>query len=303
MDDLNDLYFFAAVVQHNGFSAAARAIGIDKTRLSRRVAELERHVGARLLQRSTRKLALTEAGEQFFARCTAAVESAQAAYDSVAELQSEPAGIVRLSCPVVLAQNYLAPILPAFLETHRKVRVVVEATNRTTDLIEERFDLALRVRAQLEDEPALVARSLGAVPRILVASPEFLAQHGHPDDPRQLRWFATLGRAADLVGGLVRWELTADHGRRESVQIAPRLAADDFRVQLEAATLGTGMALLPRIIASGALRAGRLEHVLQEWSAPGQSILLVYPPPRGMLPSVRSLIDYLTANLPATIAS
>jgi len=303
MDDLNDLYFFAAVVQHNGFSAAARAIGIDKTRLSRRVAELERHVGARLLQRSTRKLALTEAGEQFFARCTAAVESAQAAYDSVAELQSEPAGIVRLSCPVVLAQNYLAPILPAFLETHRKVRVVVEATNRTTDLIEERFDLALRVRAQLEDEPALVARSLGAVPRILVASPEFLAQHGHPDDPQQLRWFATLGRAADLVGGLVRWELTADHGRRESVQIAPRLAADDFRVQLEAATLGTGVALLPRIIASGALRAGRLEHVLQEWSAPGQSILLVYPPPRGMLPSVRSLIDYLTANLPATIAS
>ncbi len=303
MDDLNDLFFFTAVVQHNGFSAAARATGIEKTRLSRRVAELERRVGARLLQRSTRKLALTEAGQQFFARCIAAVEGAQAAYDSIAQLQAEPSGTVRMSCPVVLAQSYLAPILPAFLATHRKVRVVIEATNRTTDLIEERFDLALRARAQLEDEPSLVARSLGTVPRILVASPDFLARHGRPHDPADLPQFETMSRTSDLAGGLARWELRSADGRIAAVETSPRLATDDFRVQLEAATCGAGVALLPELIASSALRAGTLEHVMRDWSAPGQLIQLVYPPPRGMLPSVRSVIDYLTANLPATIAS
>jgi len=303
MDDFNDLFFFTAVVRYNGFSAAARATGIEKTRLSRRVAELERRVGARLLQRSTRKLALTDAGEQFFARCSAAVEGAQAAYDSLARLQTEPSGIVRLSCPVVLAQSYLAPILPAFLEAHPKVRVVIEATNSTTDLIEERFDLALRARAQLEDEAALVTRSLGAVARILVASPQFLARHGRPGDPGHLREFATVSRASDLVGGAALWKLSSADGRSGTVETSPRLATDDFRVQLEAATFGAGVALLPEIIASGALRAGTLERVLSDWSAPGQLIQLVYLPPRGMLPSVRSLIDYLTANLPATIAS
>ena len=302
MDDLNDLFFFAAVVQHNGFSAAARATGIEKTRLSRRVAELERHVGARLLQRSTRKLALTEAGEQFYARCSVAVESAQAAYDSVAELQAEPSGTVRLSCPVVLAQSYLAPILPVFLDLHRKVRVVVEATNRSTDLIEERFDMALRAHAQGHDEPALVARSLGTVPRILVASPEFLARHGKPMDPRELGEIGSISRASDLVAGVARWELNGPNGRHETVQLSPRLASDDFRVQLEAAIRGTGVALLPEIIAAGALQDAALEHVLPEWSAPGQLIELVYPQPRGMLPSVRSLIDFLSTNLAATIA-
>lgn len=302
MDDLNDLFFFAAVVQHKGFSAAARATGIEKTRLSRRVAELERRVGARLLQRSTRKLALTDAGQQFFARCVAAVEGAQAAYDSIAQLQAEPSGTVRMSCPVVLAQSYVAPILPAFLATYRKVRVLVEATDRTTDLIEERFDLALRARAQLEAEPSLVARSLGTVPRILVASPDFLARHGRPEEPAQLHRFDTMSRASDLVGGLARWELHRCDGRSDIVETSPRLATDDFRVQLEAATFGAGLALLPELIASNALGAGALEHVLRDWSAPGQLIQLVYPPPRGMLPSVRSVIDYLTANLPATIA-
>ena len=302
MDDLNDLFFFAAVVRHKGFSAAARATGLEKTRLSRRVAELERRVGARLLQRSTRKLALTEAGEQFYASCTAAVESAQAAYDSIAELQTEPSGTVRLSCPVVLAQSYLAPILPEFLDRHSKVKVVIEATNRTTDLIEERFDLALRAWTHLEGEQALVSRPLGTVPQILVASRPFLAQNGWPAEPQDLPTFATLGRGSDMAGGLARWELTGPGGRRETVEVAPRLASDDFRVQLEAAVHGAGIALLPAVIASSAMADATLLHVLPDWSAPGQLIQLVYPPPRGILPSVRSLIDYLTANLPAAIS-
>ena len=111
MEDLNDIYFFASVVQHGGFSAAARTIGVEKTRLSRRIAALEKRLGVRLLQRTTRALALTEAGQRFFERCVATVEGAQAAYDSVAELRREPAGLVRLSSPVLLTQRCLAHAL------------------------------------------------------------------------------------------------------------------------------------------------------------------------------------------------
>jgi DNA-binding transcriptional LysR family regulator len=112
MEDLNDIYFFASVVQYGGFSAAARTIGVEKMRLSRRIAALEKRLGVRLLQRTTRALALTEAGQRFFERCVATVEGAQAAYDSVAELRREPAGLVRLSSPVLLTQRCLAHALP-----------------------------------------------------------------------------------------------------------------------------------------------------------------------------------------------
>ena len=121
MEDLNDIYFFASVVQYGGFSAAARAIGVEKTRLSRRIAALEKRLGVRLLQRTTRALALTEAGQRFFERCVATVEEAQAAYDSVAELRREPAGFVRLSSPVLLTQRCLAHALPSYMTIHPKV--------------------------------------------------------------------------------------------------------------------------------------------------------------------------------------
>src|SRR5436189_6393851 len=132
MEDLNDIYFFASVVQHGGFSAAARKIGVEKTRLSRRITALEKRLDVRLLQRTTRALALTEAGQRFFERCVATVDGAQAAYDSVAELRREPAGFVRLSSPVsvLLTQRCLAHALPGYMTIHPKVSIFVEATDR-----------------------------------------------------------------------------------------------------------------------------------------------------------------------------
>ena len=158
MDDLNDIYFFASVVQYGGFSAAARTIGVEKTRLSRRIAALEKRLGVRLLQRTTRALALTEAGRRFFERCVATVEGAQAAYDSVAELRREPAGLVRLSSPVLLTQRCLAHALPGYMTMHPKVSVFVEATDRTGNLVEERFDIAIRAQPVVEDVAELVAK-------------------------------------------------------------------------------------------------------------------------------------------------
>jgi DNA-binding transcriptional LysR family regulator len=304
MHDLNDLYFFASVVQHNGFTAAARATGLEKTRLSRRVADLEQRVGLRLLQRSTRSIALTEAGQRFYARCLAAVESAEAAYDSVAELQKEPSGTVRLSCPVVMAQSYLAPVLPGYLTRHPKVKVLVEATDRTVNLIEERFDLALRGRPRTDPEPGMVAQSLGTARLILVASPPFLGAHGRPLQLADLVGMDVISHVHDMhdrQDGSAHWHMKNRAGQPDTAKVRPRLVTSDFSVLFEAAVHGIGVAFLPEPVVAVALHDGRLEQVLPEWAAEGHMLQLVYPPPRGMLPAVRSLIDYLVVQLPPRI--
>lgn len=301
MEDLNDLLYFVAVVQHNGFSAASRATGLEKTRLSRRVAALERRLGVRLLQRSTRSIALTEAGRRFFDHCLGAVEGAEAAYESVATLRREPAGTVRVSCPLVLAQNYLAPILPGYLASHPHVDLVIEATDRPVNLIEERFDIALRAQPQIDDVAGLVAKVLGQARRILVASPAYLNRRGRPAAPADLAAFDTLGRMVDIQDDSARWELAGADGAVAVVRHTPRLLTSDLRLQFEAATHGIGIALLPEPIAAASIRAGVLEHVLPAWTAATYYVFLVYPSPRGMLPSVRSLIDYLMIHLPASM--
>ncbi|MDM0018022.1 LysR substrate-binding domain-containing protein [Variovorax saccharolyticus] len=301
MDDLNDLYFFSAVVQHNGFSAAARATGVEKTRLSRRVAELERRVGVRLMQRSTRKLSLTEAGQRFYERCTAAVDGAQAAYESLAELQAEPSGKVRLSCPVVMAQSYLAPILPGYLTRHPKVSLFLEATDRSVAQIEERFDLVLRARPEMDGDAGMVVKTLGTARRILVASPAYLDRNGRPADPSEMSNFDVVSQLGDQQDGVAVWSVTSSAGEQARVRLSPRLVSSDLRVQHQATLHGVGIALMPEPIVAEALRSRALEQVLPEWAAGENLIHLVYPPPRGMLPSVRSLIDYLVEHLPKAI--
>lgn len=301
MDDFNDLVYFASVVEHHGFSAAARATGVEKTRLSRRLAALEQRLGVRLLQRSTRSLALTEAGQRFHVHCLAAVESARVAYESMADLRREPAGTVRMSCAPVMAQSYLAPILPGFLAQYPKVNLILDATDREVNLIEERLDLVLRSRLEIEDSTGLVARPLVSARRILVASPAYLGKIDPPSEPRALSGCDTLGRPLELFEGQARWELNGPGAEAVVVQISPRLVANDLRLLLEAAIHGIGIALLPEPIVATAIRTGLLTQVLPDWTTATHHIYLLYPSPRGMLPSVRSLIDYLLVHLPASI--
>jgi len=301
MDDLNDLYFFVAVVEHNGFSAASRATGIEKTRLSRRVADLEKKLGIRLLQRSTRNIALTEAGERFYTRCVAAVEGANAAYESVAELKKEPSGTVRVSCPPVLAQTYLAPILPGYMTAYPKVNIVIEVTERYVNLIEERFDLALYAHPEIRDTAGLVAKEMGISRRILVASPEYVAQHINTDNPEKLSELGTLCRMIDVFDGKGVWELTNQNAEKITIHHAPRLISNDLRLHLVSAINGIGIALLPEQIAAESIRTGQLIHIFKQWAATQHITHLLYPFPRGMLPSVRSLIDYLMLHLPTSI--
>ncbi|MFC5437536.1 LysR substrate-binding domain-containing protein [Rhodanobacter umsongensis] len=297
LHDLNDLYFFAAVVEHGGFSAAGRALGVPKSRLSKRVAQLEERLGVRLLQRTTRRFVVTEVGERFYTHCRAVLEEAQAAQDAVDELRAEPRGMVRLSCPVSLAQTVLAHLLPDFLAQYPKMQVRVLSSNRRVDVIGEGYDLAIRVRSKLDTDANLVMRSFGQSRTKLVASPALLDVQGRPTQPDELAKLPALSMR-EHEGAQV-WELIDTDGKQVSVEVPARLITGDFAVLLEAARRGMGVALLPEFVCAPAITRGELEVVLPEWSVPEGTMHFVYPSRRGMLPGVRALVDFLAARLPA----
>ena len=295
LPDLNDLYFFAAVVEHGGFSAAGRAINVPKSRLSKRVSQLEEGLGVRLLQRTTRRFVVTEAGERFYRHCQAMLAEARAATDDVAALRAEPSGVVRLSCPVSLAQSLLAPLLPKFLQRYPQVQLRVLSSNRRVDVIGEGFDVAIRVRDKLDTDAELVARRFGPTRAVLVASPAYLEVHGEPHAPQDLSALPVLSMFEQE--GEQTWELYDSACVRTTVPVRPRLASGEFRMLIDAALQGIGIAWVPEQTCTGELRSGRLRVVLPEWGLPQGILHMVYPSRRGMLPAVRALVDFLAAAL------
>lgn len=297
LEDLNDLYFFAAVVEHGGFSAAGRALGVPKSRLSKRVAQLEERLGVRLLQRTTRRFVVTEVGERFYAHCRAVLEEARAAQEAVDELRAEPRGVVRLSCPVSLAQTTLAQVLPDFLAKYPKLQVRVLASNRRVDLLGEGYDLAIRVRSKLDTDANMVLRSFGLARVLPVAAPSLLDTLGRPQHPDELARFPALSMQEHE--GPQTWELLDASGKPVTVEVNARLVCGDFAVLLEAARRGVGVAMLPESVCAQLVDRGELEVLLPAWSAPEGTMHFIYPSRRGMLPGVRALVDFLAERLPA----
>lgn len=299
LHDLNDLRFFAAVVEHRGFSAAGRALRTPKSRLSKRIAQLEERLGVRLLQRTTRRFAVTEIGERFYTHCRAALEEAQAAQDAVDELRAEPRGIVRVSCPVSLAQTLIAHVLPDFLLQYPKVQVRLLASNRRVDVIGEGFDLAIRVRNRLDTDGTLVLRSFGQSRALLVASPGFLDAQGRPQQPADLERQPLLSMLEHDGAQIV--ELVDAGGDTVNIEMQPRVVCGDFAVLLEAARRGLGIAMLPEFVCAPAIDRGELEVALPAWSMPQGTMHFVYPSRRGQLPGVRAFVDFLAERLPAAV--
>lgn len=294
--DLNDLRYFALTVEHGGFSAAERVTHITKSKLSRRVASLEERLGVRLIQRSTRRLSLTEAGHAFYEHCAAMLVEAESAQQAVEQLRSAPSGTVRLTCPVAIAQFYVARIVAGFMREHPKVRVEIESTDRSVNIIEERIDVALRVRATGLEDPGLVTRRIASGRMVLVASPDYI--DGRPPilEAAQLSALDTIGGQRE--GAEQSWSLTASDGRSARVVHRPRLLCSDYTVQLEAAAGGVGIGLLPLRIAWRRLEDGSLVRVAKDWGTPEQDIHLVFVSRRGLLPAVRALIDHLVLHIP-----
>ena len=301
MQDLNDLYYFSAVVEHGGYAAAERALGIPKSRLSRRIAQLESDLGVRLLQRSTRRFAVTDIGHSVFRHAQAMLASAQAARDTVDRASSTPRGQVRVSVPVTIAQEIMPKVLPAFLERYPDVRVQVHVSNRRIDLINEGFDVALRVRSKLDEDGNLILRGFGESRELLLASPGYLARHGRPRRPADLKDHAVLMINEDEFHQ--RWELHGPDGMVENVDIKPRLVGFDFPMLKRLAMSNMGITMLPEMVCADAVRDGDLEVVLPDWQLTQGIVHAVFPSRRGMLPAVRVFIDHLAQTVPAALLS
>ena len=291
MRNLNDLLYFAEVVDRGGFTAAGRALGVPKSRLSRRIALLEARLGARLLHRTTRKLSLTTLGEQFHRHCVAMREDAEAAEEAVAQAQTEPRGTIRVACPVTLAQTTIGPILPRFLARYPQVKVDLKISNRAVDLVEEGFDVALRVRTTLDDSGSLVVKNLGTTRTLLVASPAQLARQGTPATTADLARLDTVAMSA--VDGRVTWELVGPDGAAWSFHHRPRYVADDLLTLKFAVVGGIGACLLPDYMCSDELRAQTLVPVLPGWAPRPGIFHAVFPSRRGLIPAVRRFLDFL----------
>ena len=298
MQDLNDLYYFSIVVDKGGFAAAGRALGIPKSRLSRRIAQLEDRIGVRLLQRSTRRFAVTDAGQNFYRHCQAMLVEAQAAEEAVAQLTAEPRGLIRVSCPVSITQNVMTAILPEFLEKYPHVKVLMFSTNRRVDVINENIDIAIRVRFKLDTDADLVARSFGTSRALLVASPNYLKERGRPARPDDLGNYDTIS-IAELESQ--SWDLVGPDGTIFKFDHQPRVMCGDFPLTLASAVRGLGIAFLPETVCSQALDAGELEVILPEWSPPQGIVHCVYPSRRGLLPAVRVMIEWLAQHMPCSI--
>ena len=296
MQDLNDMLYFAEVAERGGFAAAGRALGIPKSRLSRRVAELEVRLGVRLMQRTTRRLALTEVGEAYLRHCQAMRESAEAAADLVAQVQTAPSGTVRVSCPVTLAQTVLGELMPDFLARCPQVRVDMQVSNRAVNLVEEGIDVALRVRATLDDSGSMVVKRLDSARQVLVASPELIARQGLPASLDDLAGMDSIAMSAP--DGKAVWVLSGPRGAQQTVHHSPRYVADDLLTLKFAALAGTGICWLPDYMCHEEIRARRLVHVLPEWEPPQGIVHAVFPSRRGLAPAVRHFLDFLGETMP-----
>ncbi|NKI71139.1 LysR family transcriptional regulator [Collimonas pratensis] len=298
--DLNDLYFFVQVADHGGFTAAADALDIPKSRLSRRIAELEKLLGVRLLHRTSRRIALTDVGAEFYQRCVAMIAEAQAAEDVVLRTLVEPVGTIRVSAPDGMVDRVLSDLLPRFMAKFPKVQVMTQITNRNVDLIEERIDVALRINSLPLESSSLVQANLCATPWGLFASPSFMAHAGQLSSPAEL---ATLDA---LVFGMEddapAWRLQNQAGAQQIVKLKARMRSDNIRLLKKAALAHMGVTALPCHICSEELAQGSLQRVLPDWRPPAGQVRLVFPTRRGVVPAVRAYIEFLKTELPARIA-
>ncbi len=291
--DLNRAAIFVRVVDDGGFSAAARTLHLPKSSVSRAVASLEEELGVRLLQRSTRKILLTESGRTFYEGASRGVAGIEEAAAAVADLHGALRGPIRITAPVDAGVWLLAPVVARFVELHPTVHVDLVLTSRLVDLIAEGFDFALRAGA-LRDS-SLVARKLVKLESWLFATPEYLARAGTPTRVSDLR-----GHACVLfrpVRGRATWTLTGPHGE-ESVEVTGPVGADDFSFVQQIVLQGTGIGLLPAFLGSSGTSTGALVHVLPSYKLSGDGIFhLVYPSARHLPQRAVVLRDFLLAEL------
>lgn len=291
MQDLNDLYYFTQVVEHAGFAPAARALGMQKSKLSRRIGQLEDRLGVRLIQRSSRSFSVTEVGQEYYRQCLAMLVEAEAAQAVIDSVRSEPQGVVRMSCPPSLLGYHFGELVARFMVDHPRVQIHLRALDRRVDVIAEGFDLAIRAGAMPQEQSDLMLRKLGETPQCLVGSPGLLKAHPAPHAPTDLDGMPSLefGTPQDAH----TWNLTHSDGLASVVRHQPRLVSDDLASLRAAALQGVGIVQMPVLMIEDDIKTGRLVDVLPDWRPRNGIVYAVFPSRRGLLPSIRALLDFL----------
>jgi len=283
---------FARVVESNSFTGAARRLGMSKAAVSKQVSKLEERLGARLLNRTTRRLSLTEVGAAFYERCARIVAEAEDAELAVTRLNATPRGTLKIDAPVNFGMQYLAPLLPPFMLRNPELRVDVNFNDSFVDLIEEGCDLAVRI-GQLPDS-SLVARKLAETKSVICAAPSYWDRNGRPSHPAELADHDCFAYSYLATGN--EWRLQGPEGP-VSVRVSGSLGANNGDVLRQAAVAGLGVVAMPVFMACDDLRSGRLEPVLRDWEPPTRGIHAVYPHNRHLSAKVRAFIDHLVDAL------
>ena len=297
MNDLNNLFYFAKIVEHGSLSAAGEALGIAKSVLSQHLTRLEADLGVRLIQRSTRQLQVTDVGRRYYRRCRAVLAEVARAGSVIDDARGTPRGSLRLTSPVNFAQGILAPVLADFMAAYPEVEVALDITNREVDLIAEGYDLALRIAPVLRAS-TLAVHSFRLHRHILVAGRALVGAYGLPRDPHELRaWPSVAGLHGQPRGGRHVWHLAGPRGEARAVPHSPRLLAEDIFVLKQAALAGCGVAELPQIGVRDELRDGSLVQLLPKWALPEMNLHAVFPSRSGMTPAVRCFIDRLSRQM------
>lgn len=299
--DYTDLFYFTAVAEEKGFSAAERRLGVSKATLSRRLAALEERLGVQLLNRSARHLALTGAGVLLYDHCKAIGRDIGSAIDSVSRLRGEPAGLIRMSCRALIAQYYMARLLAGFMAEYPDIRVELIVTDDAVHPVEAGMDVCVTTM-QLEELPTdIIVKKLAEDTFVPVASPAFIALFGEPLTPEDVPGFKTIGSGAGVLGKEQKWTFASRDGSIKWVHHSPQFICSDLRVQYHAAIQSAGIALLPSGFLRDAIDNGWLRRLMPEWTAHRVAVSAVFPASKEMLPSVRRLLEYVGEKLPVAM--
>lgn len=299
--DLNDFFYFVQVVDRGGFTAAGRTLRIPKSTLSHRIQQLENTLGVRLLNRTSRRFGMTDAGGEFYRHAVMMLREAELAETAIRQRLSEPTGTVRFTAAVATMQFAMRDIVADFLIRHPKVNVVAHATDQYVDIVTENYDVAIRAHSDKLPDSTLVQRTLTPAPWLLFAGAAYLDANGPVDTLRDLAKHPSLFMMRTGVEPIWRLRRSAGRGEKVVVPLTPRLLIDDMLSLKQAAIGGLGLVALPGYVCRDDLKSGVLRQVLPDWIADDSTLTALIPYRQGLLPSVRAFIDHLAAELPKSV--
>jgi len=299
--DLNDFFYFVQVVDRSGFTAAGRMLRIPKSTLSHRIQRLETELGVRLLNRTSRRFAMTDAGDEFYRHAVVMLQDAELAESAIRYRLTEPTGTVRCTAAMATMQFAMCDIVANFLLRYPKVNVVAHATDRNVDIVGENYDVAIRAHSYPLPDSTLVQRALTPAPWLLFAGAAYLDANEAPKTPEDLRNRPSLFMMRTGVSPVWRLRRSSEAEDEVVMPLTPRLLCDDMIALKQAAIAGLGVVALPGYVCREDVRLGALRRVLPAWLAGDSTITALIPYRRGLLPSVRVFIDHLSAELPKRV--